>query len=177
MAVLKNDHDSNDFTRISFELNLTKNDGFDYCPNREDNLNWIPFELKLCVGEEEKYIYPNEYSVTFSLMELKNLLANSKKLISNAKEKIKNHDRYFDDSELRLNFYTLERYFGMDIKYAYESLISMAIWINMIYSTKGKLYRFEKGFRFKVSIDDLDKFFDEIEEQLKGILLTWRNKN
>ncbi|MGN0474292.1 MAG: hypothetical protein ACI4IJ_04300 [Acutalibacteraceae bacterium] len=55
---------------IEFELNLNKGRGFVFDKNNPDYLNWIPYEFRLTV-ENENYILNG---IEFSLLGLKNFI-------------------------------------------------------------------------------------------------------
>ena len=166
MPILKNDYDNNSFTRISLEINLVKNRMFDFCSNRDDYLNWIPFEFKFNVGSNETYSYPQECGATFSFEELKYLLKgiddliNAIKLADYSDEKICDETRCF-------KFYTLECYFGLTLTDAFDGLIAVKLWVNMGSLSNGSDSGYDRGFHFPVAMESVIKFKNELKEQLE----------
>lgn len=169
MPVLKNDYNKNDFSRVLLEINLLKNSRFDFFPNRDDYLNWIPFEFKFNIGNNEAYIYPQEYGATFSFEELKYLIKGIEGLLNIIKVRDPGDERVFKETRC-FKFYTLEAYFGITFTDAFDGLIAITLWINMGSISNGIDSGYDRGFRFPVSMEDVVKFKNELKDQLDTLI-------
>ncbi|MDR1689998.1 MAG: hypothetical protein LBS21_15535 [Clostridiales bacterium] len=159
-------------TKITWELNLIKNKSLDYCPNREDYLNWIPFEFILKIGEDESYIFPKEYGATFSLEELKSLFAGMEDLFREIKARDVTIEEEFK-KDLFFDLYTLETYFNVKFRDGYDGLMGVQIWIHMGAIPNSNEGGFKRGFEFVASLIEVEQFISELNEQFKDLLDNW----
>ena len=146
---------------VSLEVNLIDNNFLDVQLSRQDYENWIPFEFVLNVGEEQ-YAYIADMGATFSVYEIKNLIAEFEQ-ISNSKLCKKSFDRF--------EFSSTECYFDLIV---YDTLedeeIYIEIWINMGNITNGKVIGYDKGFRFIVKSDSFVEFTNGLKMQFRRLI-------
>jgi hypothetical protein len=167
------------YTPIELEINLLKNHRrFDFCPNREDYLNWIPFEFRFQIGDNESYIYPKEFGATFSLEELKRWIENLDELfIKIAKREQLASEDYIKDRG-RVEFYALETYFNLEFSDETGGAIGTTLWIEMgLIPVPGEEGGIKRGFRFTTALKDLKKFVAELKTQLDTIIAEWNIRN
>jgi len=156
-------------TRIELKLNLLRNKRLDFCPNRADYLNWIPFELCLKIGETESYSYPAEFGAQFSLEELKNLISGTEKLFLVIEEKERTNEDYFKKKR-KFEFFTMETYFGLNFKDAHDGLMVVGVQIVMGSLPNSNEGGFERGFRYTVFVSEVKSFISELKEQLNHLI-------
>ena len=169
MAILVDHYSCLEYgTRIVLEINLKKNNDFDFCPNRADYLNWIPFEFILQIGENESYVYPEAFGATFSLEELKYFFRGIEILIQEIKSKDPDDEKILDPSKPTkvFRFYTLETYFGIEFVDGYGGLIGVSVWVTIGLIPNWEGSGFKRGFSYTVNLVDLEKFKDELQKQL-----------
>jgi len=163
------------YVPIELEINLTKNHKmFDFCPNREDYLNWIPFEFRFQIGDNESYIYPKEFGATFSLEELKRWIKNLEELFVKIakREQLSGEDYYKDRGTVE--FYALETYFILEFSDETGGIIGTTVWIEMgLIPIPGEEGGLRRGFRFTIDLKDLKKFTSELKKQLDTIVGEW----
>lgn len=139
MAILKSSNN-----QISIKItNISANSKFMY---KEDYNNWISVLVELDTSAE-KIEYSEVDNVTLSVLELKNIIERLKALLS---------------GEELFEYYSIERYFDLIIrksKYE-EDLFETEIWFNMGTYTKGKVYGFDKGYKFSINKEILIEFYN-----------------
>lgn len=158
----------NDERNIVLEINLINDERVDIDNSRPDYQNWIPFEFKINI-QDEILEYSPMVALTFSIGELKYLTKELCKIISIKEQK----------QQLTKSFeYTSSEYL-FDIT-LYETgeieLIYVDMWFDMGSLTNGQVFGFSKGIRFLVRVEDLKKFNDELNKQLKKIITTQKIK-
>jgi hypothetical protein len=159
-------------TKITWELNLVKNKMFDYCPKREDYLNWIPFEFILKIGENESYIFPKECGATFSLVELKSLFAGMEDLFREIKARDVTIEEEFK-KDLFFDLCTLETYFNVKFFDGYEGLMGVQVWVEMGLIPNSNQGGFKRGFDFTASLIEVEQFISELKGQFIDLLENW----
>ncbi|MBL1230384.1 hypothetical protein IW492_14210 [Enterococcus sp. BWB1-3] len=152
--------------QIDLELNLIQNSSLIYKKGNAGYLNWFPMDFRLQVEEEE---YTFEYIPILSLDSLDLLFNTIRSLLKEKKEKgiISLDEEYqtFEcgatEGEFNLKLRNTHDEFGKDI-------VSIELWLNVAY-LKGKSVGYNKGFNFTVFLEDIDKFFREMELQLYNL--------
>lgn len=146
---------------ILLEVNLVSNICLDIEESRNDSENWIPFNFALNV-ENEVYLFKTETNPSFSVFEIRNLIANFEQVIQAKQQKEKTKKYEFSSSE---------SYFDIIVYDPFEdNELYIELWINMGSFTRGSSKGFDKGFRFPVMIESFDKFTMDIKKQLLSIL-------
>lgn len=128
--------------------------------SKNDFEKWIPFKFKL-ISPLEIYTYDEDSRCTFSYYELNNLILGMKKACFDKRQNI------FSP----FSFCCLERYFEILLTDTLEpESIYFDIWINIGTYTSGKIYGYERGIRFVVSLDEVIDFAEKLEGELKNII-------
>lgn len=133
---------------IELEINLIKDHkSFDFCPNRDDYLNWIPFEFRFQIGDNESYIYPEEFGATFSFEELKRWINDLEEFLIKITKREQLIDKDFFEDRSMVEFHALETYFVLKFSDGADGSISTTMWIVMglIPGEKGD---FRRGFSY-----------------------------
>src|SRR5699024_7893100 len=142
-------------------LNLLANSFLDLKHNREDFENWIPFELSLFV-EEERYEYLEENGATLTLYEIKNLIYSFDNIVN---------EKYKDLNIEKYEFNSSEGFFELIVDETYEEdQVYIEMWINMGTYSNGMSFAYDKGFRFVISVTELEDFTSGLKSQLNSIL-------
>ncbi len=149
---------------LFWELKLLDNENL----YKEDEfLTWIPFDFKLKTSEKT---YINNTFLTFTLSGLEDFIFNVKKIISNAKNLMPTTPYWF---------YPLEASFSLKIEDPNEYIIyenqldnnliiddiEIELWPNLGYFTDCLL-----GFKFMVTLNELNCFILDIESNLSYLL-------
>lgn len=154
-------------TRIEIEINLLKNKKLDYCPSRNDYLNWIPFEFNLRIGENESYKYPSGFGAQLSLEELKYLFSGTEELFTSIREKT---DEVCSGKTRGFKFFSMETYFGIEFRDAHDGLMVVEIWIVMDSLPANREGGYWRGFSYTVLPSEVEIFIAELKEQLEYII-------
>lgn len=142
---------------VLLEICLVRNSLLDVKSSRSDFENWIPFTFLLEVPNE-KYIYDEEARTTFTLFEIKRLISQVQNIIH-----LKKNNQGFE----KLEFFNLEADFGIIIfDPLEENELGVEVWIKMGSYSKGQIRGFDKGYSFGVSLISLDKFSNELNQEL-----------
>nr|WP_139164496.1 hypothetical protein [Dendrosporobacter quercicolus]NSL47745.1 hypothetical protein [Dendrosporobacter quercicolus DSM 1736] len=142
---------------VLLEICLVRNSLLDVDSSRSDFENWIPFTFLLEVPNE-KYIYDEEARTTFTLFEIKRLISEVQNIIH-----LKKNNQEFE----KLEFFNLEANFGIIIFDPFEeNELGVEVWIKMGSYSKGQIRGFDKGYSFGVSLISLDKFANELNQEL-----------
>lgn len=153
--------------QITLRFDLVKNDSFIYNKENEDYLNWIPCDIKVLVEDK---IYDFEYIPTLSLEGLKNLIKICDDLIIEKNTTMKQEDL---DTYKNFEYYSTEGEFIISFRNIEdedeEPIVETAIWINMA-ACIGSSDGYFTGFRFWVSLRELEAFFKEIKKQLSNLI-------
>ena len=145
---------------VLLELNLLRNEYLDIDVLREDFENWIPFNFKLNVVEEEFNYLPDD-GATFTLYELRNMLTEFDNIISHKKNGLKVEDFSFNSSE---GYFDIKVYDPLE-----ENLLSLDVWINMGIITYGKSFGYNKGIRFDIQLNEFISFAEQLTQQFMQI--------
>lgn len=152
----------NDTENIVLKIELVKNEYFDYQNEREDNLNWIPFEFELNICNEV-VMYSPDVIKTFSLVELRYFIKKLKNVCIEKKNST--------NDNISFVFMNREHHFEIKIYDSKEdNFLYLDIWINMGDLTNGKIYGFSKGYRFIAFVDQIMNFAIVLEKQLENLL-------
>lgn len=147
---------------VILELDLIKNKHFDVNKGRESFENWIPFVFSLRIADNEEYSYPKWMGATFSLEDISLLIAQLGSAIN-----LKNTKKL-----VPLFWGPTENYFSLKFYDTYEeNEIYIDLWLMMGELTQGKTYGYNKGFRFAVSLNNLEKFTIQLKKQLTILLV------
>lgn len=158
-------------TRIELDINLVKNDRFVYDANDPAYRNWIPFEFKLQVGEDELYEYPAEFGATFNVEELNNWFLGMEKLFNDIQIRVKTCTNRFECKPIKFKFFTLETYFGMDFSGGYEEdTLSVTVWIIMGSLPNSDKSGFRRGFGYTVTLEDVKIFMADLKKELDCLI-------
>lgn len=155
MAIIKNTEKN-----ITLTLRLLNNKFLELKESSHES--WIPFSLKLEVGDEE-YAYEPKRGAFFTLYEISRLIGELEKNIQE-KEKVNTFDE--------IEFYSSQAYFGMIFLDPLEAdLVEVEFWFNMDVLTKGQTKGYDQGYRFAVEVEDLKHFIADIKYELREILI------
>lgn len=156
MSNLKNEEKN-----ISLSINLKNNKFLDINWQREDYENWIPFTFSLNV-ENENFCYSEESGATLTLYELKHLVTTIEGIIEK-----KNANSTIE----RYEFSSSECYFDLIFFDTFErNLVYLEVWVNIGSYSEGVSFGYDKGFRFVVTLESLEKFKNEINLQLNSLI-------
>jgi len=160
---------SNLSTKIELEINLVKNVRFDFCIDRDDYLNWIPFEFRLKVGECEVYEYPKELGVTLNLAELKQFFKSMDDLFCKIEERIDSGENSFEETR-EVKFFAMETYFGLDFVDAFDGLIGVTVWVRMASLPQHTEGGFDRGIRYTATLTNVQLFVSRLRHQLELLI-------
>lgn len=156
MAILVNNEKN-----VKVILNLIANSFLDLEHNGGEFEKWIPFELLLYV-EKEKYEYLEENGATLTLYEIKNLIYSFDKIVN---------EKYNNQNIEKYEFSSSEGFFELIADETYEEdQIYIELWMNMGTYSDGMSYGYDKGFRFVVSVNELENFNSGLKSQLNSIV-------
>ncbi|MCL2400473.1 MAG: hypothetical protein FWC91_12115 [Defluviitaleaceae bacterium] len=159
-------------TKIELDINLVNNKHFIYDANDPNYRNWIPFEFRLQVGENELYEYPEEFGATFNVEELNNWFLGMEKLYKEIEIMEQSGIHFLESKPIMFSFFTLETYFGMDFKYAGEYHISVTVWIVMSRLPNSELLGFHRGIRYGATMEEVKIFMAELKNELDCLIKT-----
>lgn len=146
---------------VMFKLDLLNNRYLDIKKERTDFENWIPFILRLKVGDKV-YNYSEEQGATFTIYEIKNLITKLENIVA-LKENSLEFNRY--------EFSSSEGYFDFVIYDPLEANeVYIEIWINIGLNTEGAMIGYDDGVRFVTTIECLDCFKNELKNQLQQMV-------
>jgi hypothetical protein len=154
---------------VLLEICLINNSLLDVELSRNDIENWIPFTFLLKVLDE-KYVYADKDGATFTLCEIKNFISGVQKLINLKKSNPTYTQIEFFKSE-EFVFFNLEANFGIIVYDPFdENELGIKVWINIGTYSKGKIVGFDKGYDFVVSLNSVENFINELNQQLNILL-------
>jgi len=162
----------NPYARIELDINLVKNRRFIYDANDPAYRNWIPFEFRLQVGDNEVYEYPEEFGATFSMEELNNWFLAMDRLFEQIPIRKQTGISFLDSEPLLFKFFTLETYFGMDFEDAGDDMISVTVWIIMSMLPNSNSVGFERGIRYGATMEEVKIFMAELKNELDCLIKT-----
>ena len=163
--ILNTDDSTNMYTGIEMQLNLISGYNVDYCPLREDYLNWIPFEFKLKIDNSEIYTYEIDDRVSLNLAELRYFFNKMDCFINKIHAAVPEPGKYWLDEPIKVDFFSCEQYFGFDFEYTESNTTRITVWV-----ISRKDGGFERGFRYVVKIKDVQNFLSDLKEQLESML-------
>lgn len=145
------------------ECNLLKNNSYIYDEKNKDYLNWIPMELKICIGEE---IHDIGYFPTVSVESLKYFFTIRDKLIGEKTRRIKFKDNHGEEYST-IQFYAPEGDFEICFHNLYDDerdvpVVKITLW----YARGG----YGEGYNFMTRLEDYISFFDELTLQFKKLI-------
>lgn len=136
-------------------------DGADIVSSRSNNENWIPFEFKINIDDNE-YVIGKNCKAMMTVFECLDLING---LSSLTKPNLENSYYLYNSSEA---FFSLKlEFFSVDNCFEFE------IWINMGAITSGKIYGYDKGIRFIATKREVQEFIRDLEIQSKHIKGLW----
>ena len=148
--------------KILLEINLVFNDNIDIENHRDDYENWIPFEFKLKLENEEEYILTKNGCETFNIQELKYMISGFESIINSKKEK-----KLVEE----FSFESIERHFSIKVYDTYEEdSFNIDLWLIISKFNNLETYGYEKGFKYVVLLDSFIKFVLGLKEELQKIL-------
>src|SRR5699024_139716 len=151
----------NNEKNVKVMLNLLANSFLDLERNREDFENWIPFELLLYV-EKERYGYLEENGATLTLYEINNLIFSFDKIVN---------EKYNNQNIEKYEYSSSEGLFELIVHETYaDDQVYIEMWINMGTYSNGMSFGYDKGFRFVVSVTELEDFTSGLKSQLNSIV-------
>ncbi len=152
----------NDERNISVRIELIDNESTDIIKKRSDNMNWIPFNLLMNVGDD-KIIFHHEVSPSLCVRELKYLIGKLWEVLQVKKRK--------DFIEDPFKFISKEYLFEVIIYETREDdLIYFDWWFNMGSLTNGHISGYSKGYRFVVTLESLELFTSCLEDEFHAFL-------
>jgi hypothetical protein len=147
---------------VSLEINLVINNSLDLEKDREDFMNWIPFELRLD-SNKEIITFSEQVTTAFSVRELKYLIKRLHQIIQ-----IKYNKQAIESP---FEYTSSENLFEMILyESGEEDQIYYDFWFNLGSLTNGEIFGFSKGIRFVSHIDYLKSFTIGLERQMIEIL-------
>ena len=150
---------------ILMEICLVNNSELDVQLSRSDWENWIPFTFLLEVPNE-RYFYDDKNGATFNLFETKRLIGEVRKLIH-----LRKHNQAFEKTFEDFKFFNIEAQLGIVI---YDPLeeneLGIIVWIKMGAHSNGQIVGFDTGYDFVASLSCVEKFVNELDQQLIGLL-------
>lgn len=146
---------------VSFQLNFLKTSFFVYDSTKNDIENWLPIYFSCTVGNETYSVSP-DVNPTLNLFEIKNMLTKFRKVIETKKR---------GEIINLISISTYEFYYEIELFDPNEDdEIGVVLWIFEATRTNGELSGFERGFRYYVSLETLETFKKEIEQDLSELL-------
>lgn len=144
---------------LQLEIQLKSNDMLDIDPERSDNENWVPFTLCLDLPDRHSAIQEN-VKATMTISEIKDLIYG-----------IENVKAYMDGKgDCIYTFDSSESFFGLRFESIPEDdVIEIELWINVGNQTDGKIFGFDEGVRFVVSIETINDFLMSLKEEYLDI--------
>lgn len=144
------------------KINIKLKEGYmlDLEKGRDDFENYIPFKLSLKTPLKKVTI--NNEVPTFTLYELKNLIAQCRLIIESKRDE----DKYV--------YFNSEAFFNFQIEYLEEDdLVEFEFWINVAYIRNKKAFGFDDGVRFCSEPNQVVMFLDALEDEMNNILIKY----
>lgn len=145
---------------IELELNLCDGEGFIYDKNQKDYLNWIPYKFRITDGK-------NEYELdemSFSLEGLKCFLNKIDMALNerNITTEYKRIEYCGSENEFEIVFQNVDDYYE-------DLIIETEVWVNAA-CLPIQQPGYSIGYQFIIRLKDLEKFSEDLKEQLKKLL-------